>query len=150
VIGDGEERGVAGVLLALLAACGWGVDSVVARQGLRQVSPALGTLLSLCTSLPLIGLLAWLTEPVGFGRLLAPEAFVWFVVLGLINFPLARQLNFRATRHLGASRAAALFAASPLVSVLLAALLLGESLTLPLLLGAGLVVVGVALVVTSR
>lgn len=137
-----------GVVFAFLAACGWGVDSVLARQGLRQVPPALGTFISLCASLPLITLIALLTDGDGFRRL-TPAALLWFGVLGLINFPIGRQLNYRATRHLGASRAVAVFAASPLISVLLAGLL-GEQLTPPLLAGAGLIVLGVMLVVSSR
>ena len=137
-----------GIVFAFMAACGWGVDSVLARQGLRQVPPALGTFISLCASLPLITLLALLTDADGFRRR-QPAALLWFAGLGLINFPIGRQLNYRATRHLGASRAVAIFASSPLISVLLAGLL-GEPLSLPLLAGAGLIVAGVVLVVTSR
>jgi drug/metabolite transporter (DMT)-like permease len=139
---------VSGLVFAFLAALGWGVDSVLARQGLRQIPPALGTLISLCASLPFITVLALLTDPGGFGRL-TPAAWLWFALLGLINFPIGRQLNYRATRHLGASRAVAIFASSPLISVLLA-WLLGETPSLPLLAGAGLIVLGVMLVVTSR
>ncbi len=137
-----------GIVFAFMAACGWGVDSVLARQGLRRVPPALGTFISLCASLPLITLLALLTDADGFRRL-TPAALLWFAGLGLINFPIGRQLNYRATRHLGASRAVAIFASSPLISVLLAGLL-GEPLSLPLLAGAGLIVAGVVLVVSSR
>jgi drug/metabolite transporter (DMT)-like permease len=139
---------VAGIGLALLAALGWGVDSIVARQGLRQIPPAVATFISLCSSLPVIILVAWLLDPGGFGRL-TPVAVLWFAVLGLINFVGGRQLNFRATRRLGAARAAAVIAASPMIAVLLA-WLLGEQLTLPLAAGAGLIVVGVALVVSGR
>ena len=87
-------------------------------------------------------------EQDGFRRL-TPAALVWFAGLGLLNFPIGRQLNFRATRHLGAARASAIFAASPLISVLLAGLL-GEPLTIPLLAGVALIVLGVVLVVSSR
>jgi transporter family protein len=142
------EGGVVGIGLALLAAVGWGFDSIVARQGLRQIPPALATFISLCASLPIIIAVAWLLDPGGFGRLTLP-AVLRFAMLGLINFVGGRQLNFRATRRLGAARAAAVISASPLIAVLLATLL-GEQLTFPLLAGAGLIVVGVALVVTGR
>ena len=137
-----------GIALSLLAACGWGVDSVVARQGLRSVPPALATLISLCVSLPVILGLALILDPGGFARL-TPAALAWFGVLGLINFVAGRQLNFRSTRILGAARAASLIAATPLIAVLLAGLL-GEQLTPLLLAGAALIVLGVALVVSSR
>jgi drug/metabolite transporter (DMT)-like permease len=141
--------GVLGIGLALLAACGWGLDAIMARQGLRDVPPALATLISLGTLLPAIVVLTLLLDPGGFGRL-TPAALLWFGGLGVVNFVGGRQLNLRATRILGASRAAALIAASPLVAVLLAAVVLGEQVTLPLLAGAGLTVAGVALVVSSR
>lgn len=137
-----------GIVFAFTAALGWGIDAILARQGLRQVPPALGTLISLCSSLPAITLLALAVDRDGFWRL-TPAALLWFAGLGLINFPIGRQLNYRATRHIGASRAAAIFASSPLISVLLAGLL-GEPLSLPLLAGAGLIVVGVSLVVSSQ
>jgi drug/metabolite transporter (DMT)-like permease len=139
---------VPGIVFAFLAACGWGVDAVLARQGLRQVPPAIATFISLCASLPAIALLALAVDAAGFQRL-TPAALLWFAGLGLLNFLIGRQLNYRATRHLGAARASAIFAASPLISVLLAGLL-GEQLTLPLLAGVGLIVVGVALVASSR
>lgn len=139
-----------GILFALLAAAGWGVDSVVARQGLRQIPPSIGTFISLWATLPVIVLLALLIDPDGFRRLLSPAALAWFILLGILNFPIARQLNFRATRYLGAARASAIFAGAPLVSVVLAILVLGEGPTLPTLLGASLIVLGVGLVVSSR
>lgn len=140
---------MAGIALALLAACGWGVDAVMARQGLRHVPPALATAISLAVLLPVIGLLALVLDPGGFARL-TPPALLWFAGTGVINFVGGRQLNLRATRLLGASRAAALIAASPLVAVVLAALLLGEQVTLPIVAGVGLTVLGVGLVVSSR
>jgi drug/metabolite transporter (DMT)-like permease len=139
---------VLGVALALLAACGWGVDSVMARQGLRSVPPALATLISLCVSLPVIVAVALLLDPGGFARL-TPAALAWFGGLGLINFVAGRQLNYRSTRILGAARAASLIAATPLIAVLLAGLS-GEPLTPLLLAGSALIVAGVALVVSSR
>jgi drug/metabolite transporter (DMT)-like permease len=140
---------LAGIGLALLAALGWGMDAVVARQGMRHVPPALATLLSLCTMLPAIVILGLVLDPASFTRV-TPEALLWFGILGVLNFFGGRQMNMRSTRILGPSRAAALISASPLVSVLLAALLLNEQLTLPLIGGIGLTVAGVILVVTSR
>lgn len=137
-----------GIVFAFMAALGWGTDAILARQGLRQVTPALGTLISLGATLPIVTLVALLVDRDGFTRL-TPAAALWFAGLGIVNFPIGRQLNYQATSRIGAARASAIFASSPLISVLLAGLL-GERLTLPLVLGALTIVVGVLLVVTSR
>lgn len=134
-----------GFLGAIMAALGWGTDSVLARQGLRKLPPALGTAISLCASLPICLILLAIVGP---GRY--PLAgFAWFGMLGLINFLLGRQFNYRSTKRLGAARAASLMATAPLVSITLAVLFAGEHVTPLLLLGVALSVSGVILVVSG-
>ena len=137
-----------GVVSALVAALGWGTDAVLARQGLRRMPPAFGTLVSLCASVvgAVVVVLLFDREHL---RSYPPRAFAWFAMIGLINFLGGRQCNYEAVKRLGAARATPLFAASPLVSIALAAAFTGERLTLPLLLGALLIVAGVVLVVSS-
>lgn len=135
-----------GVFAAVLAAVGWGTDAVLARRGLRQIPPALGTFLSLCAGLAgcLVALL--LLDPGGPARY--PVAgFAWFGLVGLINFLVGRQCNYNATKRLGAARSVSIFATSPLVSILLAVLFTGERASPLLLLGVVLIVAGVVLVV---
>lgn len=132
-----------GIFGAFTAALAWGTDSVLARQGLRKVPPALGTFLSLCASLVVCLIAVAIAGPARY-----PLAGVaWFMLIGLCNFLVGRQCNFRATQRLGAARASSLIATSPLVSVTLAALFTGERLTVPLLAGVLLVVGGVILIV---
>lgn len=137
-----------GFVAAACASLGWGLDAVLVRQGLRRLPPALGTFLSLCASFVTAALLLAFFGAGSLARY--PLAgFAWFGLIGLINFLVGRQCNFAATKRLGAARAAAIFATSPLVSFALAIPFTGERVTAPLLAGALLVVVGVMLVVTS-
>ncbi|HET8627719.1 MAG TPA: DMT family transporter [Thermomicrobiales bacterium] len=137
-----------GFLAAACAALGWGLDAVLARQGLRRLPPAVGLVCSLAASLVVCALLTLAFER---GRLWAYPAagFAWFGLVGLVNFFVGRQCNFRATKRLGAARAAAIFATSPLVSIALAVAFTGERVSPLLLAGAALVVAGMVLVVTS-
>lgn len=137
-----------GLVFAALAALGFGTDAVLVRQGLRALPPALGAFLSLCAGFVACALLLLLVDPGGLGRY-PPAGFAWFGLIGLVNFLVGRQLNFNATRRLGAARAAAIFATAPLVAIGLALLLTGERVTPPLLLGVALIFGGVVLVVTS-
>lgn len=139
---------MSGLVAAIFAACGWGLDAVLARQGLRRMPPAAATFLSICASL--VGAIALvLIVDAGGLRAYPARAFGWFAAIGVINFLIGRQCNFAATKRLGAARSAAIFATSPLVSISLALLLTGERINPPLLAGAVLVMIGVILVVTS-
>lgn len=139
---------MSGFVAAAFAAFGWGLDAVLARQGLRRLPPAAATFLSICASLSAAIVLVLVFDSVGL-RQYPLRAFGWFATIGAINFLLGRQCNFAATKRLGAARSAAIFATSPLVSIGLALLLTGEQLNPLLLGGAVLVMVGVMLVVTS-
>lgn len=132
-----------GFFAALLAGLGWGTDSVLARQGLRSIPPAVGTGISLCASLTICLLAIALIGPARY----PPAGFAWFGLIGLVNFLVGRQLNFRATKRIGAARASSLLATSPLVSITLAVLFAGEHVTPLLLFGVALSIGGVVLVV---
>lgn len=137
-----------GLFAAALAAVGWGTDAVLARQGLRQIPPALGTFLSLCAGLTACLLVVLIVDPGGLARY--PLAgFAWFAMIGLINFLVGRQCNYNATKRLGASRSVSIFAASPLISIVLAVAFTGERVTPLLLAGVALIVTGIVLVVRS-
>lgn len=139
---------MSGFVAAAFAAFGWGLDAVLARQGLRRLPPATATFLSICASLSAAIVLVLVFDSGGL-RHYPLRAFGWFATIGVINFLLGRQCNFAATKRLGAARSAAIFATSPLVSIGLALLLTGERLNPLLLAGAVLVMLGVMLVVTS-
>ena len=64
----------------------------------------------------------------------------------LLGAALGQAAYYVALRHTDASRVVPVVAAYPLVAVLLAALLVHETLTWPKLLGAALIVGGVALI----
>ena len=132
-----------GILGAFTAALAWGTDAVLARQGLRKVPPALGTFLSLCASIVACLIVLAISGPARYPL----QGILWFMMIGLCNFLVGRQCNFRATQRLGAARASSLMATAPLFSVTLAVLFTGEHLTLPLLIGVLFTVSGVVLIV---
>jgi drug/metabolite transporter (DMT)-like permease len=132
-----------GILGAFTAALAWGTDAVLARQGLRTVPPALGTFISLCASLVVCLIALAIAGPARY----PVQGVLWFMMIGLCNFLIGRQCNFRATQRLGAARASSLIATAPLFAVSQAVLFTGERLTVPLMLGVVLTVGGVILIV---
>lgn len=74
------------------------------------------------------------------------EAFAWFAVLGVVNFSINRWIFYTGMRAMGPSRHITITSLSPLPTLILAVLLLGEQPGTLVLFGTALVVVGVSTV----
>ena len=138
-----------GVLLALLAALGWGTSGVLARMGTRFLKPGTATFISMISSLALVGTLALLVNFDTFASL-SPKAWLWFGLIGLINFVIGRQCNFTSIRYIGVTRASPIVSLNPLIAMVLAVFILGETVNVAIVSGTVCVVTGISLVVTSR
>ncbi len=138
-----------GIVLAITAALGWGASAIFARLGLRGIKTSTGTLISMLSSVLLVGLLA-LTMNFDDVVHLSPTALLWFGLIGIVNYALGRQFNYSAIRYIGATKATLLFASSPVFAMVLAVTLLGESVNLPIVIGTFIIVAGLYLVVSSK
>lgn len=138
-----------GMLLALCATTVWGMANVWIRLALRDMRPTTVAVLSLGTGLllliPLSLLLYW-DDMVS----LSAGALTTIFFYGMSNFLLGRFLNYSSISRIGLSSSVPITAASPVVAFVLAVAFLGESLTLPILLGTATVMAGILLIVTER
>ena len=108
-----------------------------------------GTVVSLAAGVVTVGTLALAVNgDIMFA--LPAAAFLWFLLLGTINYPLGRYLNFTGVHLAGVSRASPILAAAPIVAVILGITLGGETLTPFIALGTVLIIGGVVLIVTER
>ena len=124
------------VLLALSSAVLFGAMAVALVFAFRRSSDAeAGALVTGIVALVVTG-----TFAVASGSV---DGDIWpFLLTGLVAPGGSQFLYVRAVKEVGASRAAVVVGAAPLVSVTLALALLGEPLKVPLLLGAVLIVLG--------
>lgn len=138
-----------GVLWALMAAAGFGFSNIFVRLGLQFVSPSRGTFISLLSSLLLSTTVTVLWQ---LDALLSIPlvALGWFAIAGILNFPVGRFFKFLGIRYLGTTRATAVASASPLFSIILAVLLIGERINPPILAGALFIVVGLYLLAKEQ
>ena len=138
-----------GVLLAGVAAVCWGASTVFSRLGLEHMRPTTATLISL-----VVGFLFLVPLVLVFHRdevwALPAVAFLWFLVGGLLNFPVGRLLNFVAVQRAGVARSTPIISIAPLIAITLAVLVAGEQVTPLLLAGAVTTVVGILLIVSQR
>jgi drug/metabolite transporter (DMT)-like permease len=131
-----------GVLYAIIAGVLWGTSPVLVKRGLVHSDVSSATLIQqaviLCT---LIGLTLF-EESLSTGPISVFATLV-FIATGAVGAYLGRTLFVKSVDQIGASRAQSVNNTSPLVTVLLAALLLGERLTVTVLVGVVLIVSGI-------
>jgi drug/metabolite transporter (DMT)-like permease len=134
-----------GGLACLVAAACYGVSFVYMARYLRR--PELSPLALSAGQLVVSAALTALTLPL-LGRA-APhvraDALVAVVILGALGTGLAYLINYQLISESGASRTAVVTYLLPVVAVALGALVLGETLALHELVGAAVVLAGVAL-----
>ena len=140
-----------GVALAALAALAWGAGAIFVRLGMINIRPTTGTLITLMASLLCLLPVVLLTQSKGLLALTTlPAATLLAMALsGVFNFGVGRLFNYNAVRLAGVAKAAPLLAISPLISVLLAVVFLGEHITVYLLLGTVTIVGGTILVISK-
>jgi len=137
--GDHGWLAVGAVLLATLM---YGVSANMARrhlQGVPAMSVSLGTQLIALVMLAPPAVLYWPAQ--------MPGALAWgaVIALGVLCSALAFVLYFRLISHVGASRAATVAYLIPAFGMGWGALVLDEAVTLQMLVGAAVVLVGTAM-----
>jgi drug/metabolite transporter (DMT)-like permease len=138
-----------GILHALIAGLFWGTSPVLVKRGLAHSDVSAATLYQQATILAtLLG--AALLEGDLFAGRIAPLAIIIFAGTGVVGAYLGRTLFVRTVDQIGASRAQSLNNSAPLVTVLLAALLLGERLTFAVLVGVAFIISGVFFVTQAE
>jgi transporter family protein len=131
-----------GVLYALIAGLFWGISPVVVKRGLAQANVSAATMIQQATILLTLVIAALVEGDVFKGNISRPALLV-FCGTGVVGAYLGRTLFVQSVAQIGAARAQSLNNSSPLVTVMLAALLLGERLTLAISTGVVLIISGV-------
>ena len=138
-----------GILLAFCAAVSWATGAILVRIGLQHLRSTTGTVISLISGLIMVMTLAVIFHWESITRL-PSEMFLWFFLSGLLTFPLGRFLNYSAVQRIGVGRAMPIMGIAPLFATLYAIVLLGEVVTVPLILGTIAITGGITMIVSSR
>jgi len=135
----------AGDFITLLGMVGWAVFTVYGKRVLLLHSPALATAASYSAGAVMMAALAALTMPL-FPRPRLTSAVAWAVVLYQAFFgAVAHVWWYRAIERVGPSRSGVFMNVTPIIGVVLAALLLGEPIGRWQVAGAVCVLAGVGL-----
>lgn len=138
-----------GIALALSTALGFAVAPLFARLALQHMRPTTLALISLVTGTILILILAFAfhTEEV---LALGGVAFLWFLLSGVINFPLGRFFEYTSVNLTGVSRTATIIGAAPLFATIMAVTVGGETMNPLLIVGTIATVCGVLLILSQK
>lgn len=118
-----------GSLFALLAAATFAWTNAAARRGVVSGSVAQAIVLSVPVGLPIFGAALLLTGHPSVMLDLTPASIVVFAIVGITHFIAGRYCNYRALKAIGANLAGPVMQLNLLVTLTLAVLLLGETLT---------------------
>ncbi len=135
-----------GALTALLVPMCFGTGMLLARVGLVHIPAGAGNFVSLIVGWVLIASITVVLYPDAlFGITLG--AFAWLTMIGIINFPAGRFLNFVSIKNLGILRANPVLAMAPIISAFEGVVFLGERLNWAIAGGTLLTVTGVIVAV---
>ncbi len=125
----------------LIAALSFGLNAVLVRKALKYTTPATATIsVAAVQTLILSTVLAF--ERPAFNL----EAVGYFIVAGFLAAIMGRTFNYMSIEALGVPISTSLVGTNPLWAMILGVVFLGEVVTLPVIAGSILVVIGVALI----
>ncbi|MEO7854344.1 MAG: DMT family transporter [Rubrivivax sp.] len=137
-----SAAGLLAVAAVLVTSMFWSIGATYTRQRLSGVDALVTTAASLAfASLSLVPL-AWATWPV---QPIGARAWAEMAFLGVASSAIGMLMYFRLLRRIGPVKAMSVTFISPLVALLSGALYLGEAITLQMLVGAAVVLLGTAL-----
>ena len=138
--------GTAGDFLILISAPNWAVFSVLSRRGLQKYSATLMMFYVMAFGWLFSSILFLLQGGLHEIRLIPWDGWVSIVFLGIFCSGLAYIFWYDALKALPVAQTGAFLYLEPVVTVIVAALILSERLFLSTLLGGGLILLGVWLV----
>jgi drug/metabolite transporter (DMT)-like permease len=138
--------GTMGDLLILISAVNWAVFSVLSRAILKRLPAALTMFYVIFFGFCFSSLLFFIKTGVGDVAHLSGSGWLAILVLGVFGSGLAYIAWFDALQNLSANQAGVFLNIEPLVTMLMAFLVLGEPITWASILGGAVIIAGVWMV----
>lgn len=139
-----------GAALALLSAATFGLNIATLRRGVLGGSVIQAIAVTNALGVPLLAVICLVFGAFGEFADMSGTALAWFASAGILHFVVGRYANYRATRALGAAQSGPIQQVSLLISLALALILLGESLTPLRTFGIVLILLGPVLILRQR
>lgn len=134
-------------ILALVGMVCWGISPIFAKLGLKDVNPLVG--LSIRTIFTAIVVTVWiiLNGSVGEIKAIPGRSILLLLIEAALATVIGDLAYFAALKQGSASIVMLIMACSPLVTILCSVFFLSEKMTIPNIIGAFLIIVGIGLLV---
>ena len=136
-----------GFILAIGAAISFGSVGIFTRIGVEHIKPPGATLIALLSSSIVVTVFTIVLE-MEIVRNVSLSGILWFAVIGILYFPLARNFFFLGVNSIGASRTSGIYASYPLFTVIFATMFLKEDMTISVMVGTLCIVGGLVFLAT--
>jgi transporter family protein len=131
-----------GIFYALTAGILWGIGPLLLKKGMTVSNVSAATLIEQYAAVLTVALLAAFSGELSASGLNA-AAFWSFTAAGAVGASFGKIFYYKAIDKIGASKSTSIKNSSPILTVLLAFVLLGEELTFPVVAGLALIVAGI-------
>lgn len=139
-----------GALFALISAASFGFNNAAMRRGVLTGGVLQAMVITVPIGVPLFALASYLFGGFDSLQTFSGETWLWMIGAGVIHFVIGRYGNYRATRALGATLSAPIQQMTVPISLILAVMLLDESLTPLRFLGFVLIMIGPAIMMGKK
>lgn len=135
------------IALALFGMVCWGIAPIFAKIALKNVDPLSGLILRTVFAGSVV--IGWVVLSGSFEKVRAvpPRAWVFIAIEALLATLVGDLAYYAAIKKGDVSLVTIIMSSSPLVTMLCAAIFLGENITFIRIAGAGLVVLGIILII---
>ncbi len=135
------------ILLSLLCASAWGVQSIFLKLAMRDIPLYTAILVNLIINFCVLALLVGMGVGKGPSEFYTVPAsiYLYFMITGFLNYFLGRTLYYSSFRFISVTRSTSISSSYPLLSAVLGITVLGEKLLPHQLIGIGLTLGGVYL-----
>ena len=131
-----------GAILGLLSAAGFGANAVITRRAMLRVSANYIATLTVFTGPIFFFGVAALTGEIWKLSHFPWQAHAFLALSGVVHFAFGRSWGYRSLRLIGATRSNIVTSLNPIFTVLLAMLILGETVSFTMLIGIILTLLG--------
>ena len=142
----GNQENMRGEILALFAALLWGIAPLFDRIAIVNISPLAANFVRALASFSILLIYLLVSESIPQLFKISTKALVFLIIAGIMAGAIAGIAYYYSLKMIGAAKTVPLTSVYPLITVVLAAVLLGESVSLRVYIGAVLIVAGVILV----
>ncbi len=118
-----------GAILGLISAVAFGANSIITRRGMLRVSSNYVATLTVFTGPIFFFIVSGITGDLFRLRQIPLEAYVYLALSGITHFALGRTWSYRCIQLLGSTRSNIVTSLNPVVTIILAMVILKETIT---------------------